>query len=179
MARRWTPWVETARGHDMKIKRILVPVDFSAHSLAALDYAIDLVKRPSPEIVLLYCLEPIQFAAYGAPGGTSVASLVAEQRRLAAASLAKAAAALDKRGVRVRTMIREGSPRRRIIDTAKTVAADLIVMSTHGRTGLARFMIGSVAEAVVRHAHCPVLLVRGPTTKKRTAARRRQARTRR
>ena len=149
----------------MKLKRILVPIDFSASSLAALDYAAELTTGFSPELLLLFVLEPVQFASaghvYGSPTPINVESLIAEQRRLAQADLADLAARLTRRGVRARTAIGEGAPHRVIVDTASRLGADLIAMGTHGRTGLSRLFMGSVAEMVARHAGCPVLTVRG------------------
>jgi len=148
----------------MKLKRVLVPVDFSQHSLDALEYAVALGRSFNPEILLLFALEPAQFAAAGhAYGGAlpvNVEMLMAEQRRMAKADLEKLQKSLAKRNLRVRALITEGTPYRMIVDTAKRLGADLVVMGTHGRAGLPRFFMGSVAEMVVRHAHCPVLTVR-------------------
>jgi nucleotide-binding universal stress UspA family protein len=168
----------------MQLKRILVPVDFSRHSLDALEYAVALGKSFNPEIVLLFALEPAQFAgighAYGGALPVNVEMLMAEQRRLAKADLAKLEKSLVKRNVRVRALVAEGTPYRAIVDTADRLGADLVVMGTHGRSGLPRFFMGSVAEMVVRHAQCPVLTVRGRRGRKtgarsgsRGAARRR------
>jgi nucleotide-binding universal stress UspA family protein len=149
----------------MTPKRVVVPVDFSKHSLDALEYAVTLGRAFNPEFVLLFALEPAQFAsaghAYGGAVPVNVEMLLAEQRRLAKADLDKLERSLAKRNLRVRTLITEGTPYRMIVETAERLGADLIVMGTHGRTGLPRFFMGSVAEMVVRHAHCPVLTVRG------------------
>ena len=149
----------------MQLKRILVPVDFSQHSFDALEYAVALGKSFNPEIVLLFALEPAQFAAAGhAYGGAlpvNVEMLMAEQRQLAKADLAKLEKSLAKRNVRVRALVAEGTPYRTIVDTAERLRADLVAMGTHGRSGLPRFFMGSVAEMVVRHCQCPVLTVRG------------------
>jgi universal stress protein A len=75
-----------------------------------------------------------------------------------------------KKGQRVRTMVAAGPPALLIVDTAKDIGTDLIVMGTHGRTGLAHMFIGSVAEKVVRTPSCPVLTVRG-AVRKRSATR--------
>jgi nucleotide-binding universal stress UspA family protein len=148
----------------MKLKRILVPVDFSDGSLAALEYAVGLGAPFKTEFALLFVLEPVQFAAaghvYGGAAPVNVEMLVAEQRRLAEADLARLATRLRRRGARVRTLVGDGPPYRVIVDTAERVGADLVVMGTHGRTGVSRFFMGSVAEMVARHAGCPVLSVR-------------------
>lgn len=149
----------------MAIKRILVPIDFSENSIGALDYAVGLGQREKAEFVLLFVLEPVQFAAaghlYATPAPINVETLVAEQRRLAEADLTDLAARLAKRRLKTRTVVGAGPPYRVIVETAERVGADLIVMGTHGRTGMPRFFMGSVAEMVARHAACPVLIVRG------------------
>lgn len=146
----------------MKLKRVIVPVDFSEHALHALDYAIELCQSFNPEFVILFALEQVQFADMGTVYGTPVAvqGVFDEQRRAARAELAKLVARPAKRGVRIRPVLEDGSPHRAIVDAAKRLRADLIVMGTHGRTGMARVLLGSVAETVVRHAHCPVLTIR-------------------
>jgi nucleotide-binding universal stress UspA family protein len=101
---------------------------------------------------------------YSAP--VSPVKLLEEQRRAAKAELADLAARLAKRGVKVRTLLREGTPHRAIVDAAKQPGTDLIVMGTHGRTGMSRLLLGSVAELVIRHAPCPVLTVRGGKPRK-------------
>ncbi|HVN85310.1 MAG TPA: universal stress protein [Candidatus Binatia bacterium] len=151
------------------IKRILVPVDFSQTSLQALDYAIEFGKPFKPEIVVVFVVEPIYFTAptdLYAPAA-NVGMLIEEQRRIGREQLAGLAADLKKRRVNARTILQTGTAHQVITDTAKRLKADLIIMATHGRTGLSHAFLGSVAERVVRHAQCPVLTVRG--TKRRRA----------
>lgn len=146
----------------MKLKRVVVPVDFSQHALGALDYAIELTAGFTPEVIVVFALERLEFADMGAVYGPPVAvqGVVEEQRRAARSELAKLVARFTKRGVRIRAVLQEGSAHRVIVDCAKRLRADLIVMGTHGRTGVSRVLLGSVAETVVRHAHCPVLTMR-------------------
>jgi nucleotide-binding universal stress UspA family protein len=80
----------------------------------------------------------------------------------AKALAAKAAGALRSAGVNVTTAVVQGDPKSIILDNAKTWGADLIVLGSHGRKGLERFLVGSVSEAVLRHAHCSVEIVRLP-----------------
>lgn len=146
----------------MRLKRILVPTDFSEISLQALEYAIELGKPFKASIVLLHASEPIYFATPGtlyAPSG-NVVMLLREQRRIAQEHLAHLARALEKRRIPIQTMLASGSPHQVIVGAAKKVGADLIVMSTHGRGGFSHLFMGSVAEKVVRSASCPVLTVR-------------------
>ena len=85
-----------------------------------------------------------------------------ESAEEANALVAKAAGTLRSAGVNVTTAIVQGDPKSIILDDAKTWGADLIVLGSHGRKGLERFLVGSVSEAVLRHAHCSVEIVRLP-----------------
>lgn len=154
----------------MAIKRVLVPVDFSGDSLNALAYARALVKPFNAEVVIVHVIEPIYYAAPADMYMTSpnLATLIDEQQRVAAQQLKRIAADLEKKGHRVRTILKTGSAAQVIIDTAQRSGTDLIVMATHGHTGLAHLFMGSVAEKVVRTASCPVLTVRSTLLKKRT-----------
>ncbi len=153
----------------MPIKRVLVPVDFSGDSLNALAYARELVKPFKAEVVLVHVVEPIYYAAPADMYMTSpnLASIIEEQQQVAAQQLKRLAGDLEKKGHRVRTVLKNGSPAQVIIDTAERTAADLIIMATHGHTGLAHLFMGSVAEKVVRTAACPVLTVRSTLLKRR------------
>jgi universal stress protein A len=150
----------------MNIKRILVPVDFSGDSLRALGAARDLARQFDSELLLLHVIAPIDLI--------TVSEVFDEQRRAGDAALTRIGADLRAAGQRFRVMVETGVPARVIVDTAKRSRADLIVLGTHGRTGLAHMLIGSVAEKVVRTASCPVLAVRRSVKKKR--ARKRKAR---
>jgi nucleotide-binding universal stress UspA family protein len=148
----------------MDIKRILVPVDFSEDSLHALGAARDLARQFDSELLLLYVIAPIDLI--------TVSEVFEDQRRAGDAALTRIGADLRAAGQRFRVMVEAGVPARVIVDTAKRSRADLIVLGTHGRTGLAHMLIGSVAEKVVRTASCPVLAVRRSVKKKRAPKRR-------
>lgn len=152
------------------IRRILVPIDFSTDSLNALASACDLAKRVGAELLLLHVVEIIYVADPYVAAGADIGGFLDEQRRMAKQQLARIAADLKKKGRRIGIMVEGGVPSQVIVDTAKRKGMDLIVMGTHGRTGIAHMLIGSVAEKVVRTASCPVLTVRG-TASKRTATR--------
>lgn len=143
----------------LHLKQILVPVDFSTFSGRALRHALPLAQRFGAGIVLLHVIElfPIDYMV-----GTSSDSITGvEGRRRAKEDLAKLGAKiLESSGVHYRSVVRAGKPYREIVKAARELDADLIVLSTHGRTGLDRFYLGSTAERVVRHAACPVLVVR-------------------
>jgi nucleotide-binding universal stress UspA family protein len=145
------------------IRQILVPVDFSPPSQQALDFASEIGKPSAASIDLLYVYEVPAFLPVGAlvETGPSDAALVDLMRKNAETVLDGFMAEARKRGVPVRSARAElGPPPQTICAVAKSGGYDLIVIGTHGRTGLSHALIGSVAERVVRNAPCPVLSVR-------------------
>jgi universal stress protein A len=142
----------------MRIKRILAPTDLSEASIPAEKVAADLARTLDAEIVLLFCAEPV--GPTSILTASEVASFLEEQDKAERAELERRALRLARRGPRVRGSVVGGIAAQAIVETARRLRADLIVIGTHGRTGLSRFMIGSVAERVVRTAPCPVLTVR-------------------
>jgi nucleotide-binding universal stress UspA family protein len=148
----------TAVKPSFKVKRILVPIDFSDCSKKALQYALPLAKEHQAAITLLYVVAPAYSA--GEYGGIDYAQLEASMKDGGEKELAKLA--IDEVGgeVSTDTLVRVGSPPREIVELARSLPADLIVISTHGRTGLKHVVLGSVAEHVVQRAPCPVLVVR-------------------
>lgn len=158
----------------MNIKKILVPIDFSRHSLQALDYALEFAAPIQAEILLLHVVEPVAYATPAdlyAGMATQLGSLLAEQRRSARRQLDQIAEKNANRGVKVTAHLRDGVAYREIVDAATRLGAGMIVQATHGRTGLAHVLMGSVAERVIRTAECPVLTIRtsGKGTRKKTA----------
>jgi universal stress protein A len=142
--------------------RILVPVDFSKPSLGALGYAIEFGRPLKAEITVLHVVEPFYAGTpdvmYGL--GYDAGVVYRELESSAREQLATLAAKLRPRRISVRTLLMVGTAFRVIPEAARKTAADLIVMATHGRTGLSHVVIGSVAERVVRTAPCPVLTLR-------------------
>jgi universal stress protein A len=148
------------------IRTILVPVDFSEASRAALSYARDLAQALGARLDLLHVWEIPPYippeAMVGVPGQTAqtlsrTAQAHAEQQMQVLATEARAAGALIDQ-----TKLESGDPARTIVEVADSGGYDLIVIGTHGRTGLGHLLMGSVAEKVVRRASCPVLSVRVP-----------------
>jgi universal stress protein A len=156
----------------MAIKRILVPIDFSQDSLHALAYARDLSGPLRAELLLLHVVDQTYLA--GAPelqvANPALAKLLDDEWQIATAHVARLGARLESKGQRLQTLTKRGSPAQVIADTARRSAADLIVMGTHGRTGLTHVLLGSIAEKVVRTAACPVLTVRAAAGKRRREA---------
>ena len=144
------------------IQRILVPTDFSAASDIALQYAIDMAERMGSKIDLLHVVDDASFAlAY--PDGVyvpAVPELRAQLIQEASDQLEKPAQRCIAAGVSNSHETLVGSPARVIAQTAASRGTDLIVMGTHGRSAFAHFVLGSVAERVVRTAPCAVLTVR-------------------
>ena len=149
---------QTAVKSPFKIKHILVPIDFSDCSKKALPYALPLAKEHKAALTLLYVVAP----AYGAgeSGAVDYARLEASMKESGAKELNKLV--VDEVGgdTSADTLVCVGSPSREIIEMARNLPADLIVISTPGRPGLKHVSLGSVAENVVQCAPCPVFVVR-------------------
>lgn len=139
-------------------KTLLVPTDFGEASDKALAYAVGLAKKLGAEVVLLHSYE---IPMVGFPDGAMVATAELTSRILegAQAGLDRALARHKGEGVPMRALVRQGDAWRSVLDTAQEVSAGLVVMGTHGRKGLPRALIGSVAEKVVRTSPVPVLTV--------------------
>ena len=144
-------------------RTLLVPYDFSPHSRAALDAAVDLARRLGSDVHLLHVVEiPVFAYGYGGAAGPIVPPSfnMAEIRARAMDSLHDVVDGIANRPGKLEPHVVEGISVADVIqDTAKQLGADLIVMGTHGRTGLAHVFLGSVAERTLRSAPCPVLTV--------------------
>jgi nucleotide-binding universal stress UspA family protein len=142
-------------------KNILVPVDFSECSEHALDYAVALAAKLDAKVHLL---NAIGIPAFGVPelGVALTASVIDDLVKGNQSALDKLADPRRKLASIGEVMLRTGDARDVILKAAEEVHADLIVMGTHGRRGVSRALLGSVAENVVRTAPCPVLAIRGP-----------------
>jgi len=144
----------------IRLQKILLPTDFSNYSAAATKYACELATKFDAELHLLHTLEVHLASAPSFGMGLALPKYINESRAAAEKSLA---GVLDPKwltGRRVIQAVVEGFPKVEIIHYARKQNIDLIVLSTHGRTGLSHMIMGSVAENVVRTAPCPVLTVR-------------------
>lgn len=144
-----------------RFRRILHPSDFSRASGAALAKAVELARANRAELLLVHVLSPVLVPAETYMSVKAYENLWASTRASGQKGLAALAARARKAGVRVKSVLVQGVPHEQIVRVAKTKRADLIVMGTHGRSGLAKFFLGSVAGRVVAAAPCPVLTVRG------------------
>jgi nucleotide-binding universal stress UspA family protein len=152
----------------LTIRRILAPSDFSDASRRAVDYAADLAERFGAELALLHVVE--------IPPGLSASTLMRSGadgrmepmgdylRNIAMETLRGLGAEAQKRGLVVTYTIELGDAEKEIRRAAQRLPADLVVVGTHGRTGLRHLLLGSVAERVVRQSDIPVLTVRSPAT---------------
>lgn len=146
-------------------KTILVATDFREAAAAALDYAVRLGQKLGATVFLVHTYE---LPVVGLPDGVIVltAEMASHMISAAEAALKKEIEPYAARGIVVRTILEQGDPREGVLAAAKKSGADLIVLGTHGRRGLARALLGSVAEAVVRTAPVPVLTVHADEAKR-------------
>ena len=144
------------------IQKILAPVDFSEHSVEAMRFAVDLARRYEASLDLLHVFQTLTYAlpeGYVVPGSDELDKIMKQfQLQLEAAQRA----ALDAGAPNVSWTLQQGGVATEIMRIAKEHGSNLIVMGTHGRTGMKHLLLGSVAEHVVRLAPCPVLTVRSP-----------------
>ena len=146
----------------MTVHHVLVPLDFSTYAEQALDYAIALAQKLQARVTLLHVIQPPEVVKVEGgiwPSSTFLQDLEAAVTRDMEGYLARVTAA----GLAGEIAVVHGVPFQEILDTAKARQVDLIIMGTHGRTGLSHVLLGSVAEKVVRLAPCPVLVARQPT----------------
>ncbi len=141
------------------IKNILLPTDFSKLSMSAAQYAIDLAKQYNAKIHLLNVIEKT-------PPILTIHSLDLSEEKIiksieddARNSLEKAAAKIKNEEVEVASILKKGLDYQEIVSYSQKNKIDVIVIATHGRTGLLHTLLGSVAEKVIRYAKCPVLVI--------------------
>src|SRR5258706_7599276 len=151
----------------MSLRRLLVATDFSPIADAALDGAIAIARVRGARVPLAYAEAvidsgpPIEHeSAAAAELGALAAALKDDERKQLEARLDR----IRGNGIEVDAAVRGGSPDEAITELAKAIGANLIVIGTHGRTGIGRFLLGSVAELIVRRASCDVLVSRGTAT---------------
>jgi nucleotide-binding universal stress UspA family protein len=149
-------------------RRILVATDFAESAERALECAQELARRHGAELILLHVYMPPP--AYPEVASAHVAAIYAEQQRWIEDALEQRAQRARAAGLLVRPLVRTGSPASTIAETAEAEGADMAVVGTHGRAGIDRLLLGSVAERVVRLASCPVLVVKTPKAATRTEA---------
>ena len=160
---------DTAAG-PWQVRELVVATDFSEPASQALEYAIAIARQFGASLRLIHVFSaplavPLEGTGSAVPTGTPTipvpnASLLVEQRRMVEQKLDRLAEECNARNVPTsRQLLQEEKAHRAIVDAAFEAQADLIVLGTHGRTGLERLLLGSVAEGVLRHSRLPVLVV--------------------
>jgi nucleotide-binding universal stress UspA family protein len=144
----------------MNIQRILAPTDFSELSKQGLTSALELAETFGAKLLLLHVVEPPPYPVEGIVPSHLGATLLDDLERQASRDLAQMLAETHGSKVEVTRRVVVGIPYRKIVDVAEEEKSDLIVMTTHGRTGLSHLVMGSVTEKIVRTAPCPVLTIR-------------------
>ncbi|REJ85939.1 MAG: universal stress protein [Planctomycetota bacterium] len=146
----------------IQLRHILHPTDFSEPARQAMAYALELAQRFDAELHALYVVPPMAAMPWSSSGYVPPSMVEAEERhRLEAADKLHSLMPSNEGGnPTVQHVVRDGTPFVRIIEYAREAGIDLIVIGTHGHTGLKQMLLGSVAERVVRKASCPVLTVR-------------------
>ncbi len=146
-------------------RSLLVPVDFSEHSAHALDYAVSLAEQVGATLWVLHVGTPVPPIYSPMPESTTTQAelwqgMLAARERILRGEIAKALEPYADREVAIQIVWREGEPATAIVEAAAEVKAELVVMGSHGRTGIARALMGSVAERTVRLCGAPVLVMR-------------------
>jgi nucleotide-binding universal stress UspA family protein len=145
----------------MRAARVLHPTDFSQASAPAFARAVETARADRGELIIAHVLPMIVVPSDGYMSPKAFDEIEKANRAHASRRLAALAARARKRGVRVRTLLLDGAPWEAITRTARGQRASVIVMGTHGRSGLTKLFLGSVAERVIARAPCPVTTVRG------------------
>lgn len=145
-----------------QIKKILVPIDFSDYSKNALKYATQFAKQFNAKIYLIYVVEPMIYPADFSMGQVAIPSTDIDLHSRAEEELTKLSKDIVSGNLQVEILIKTGKPFVEIIETASANDIDLIIIATHGHTGVEHLLFGSTAEKVVRKAPCPVLTLREP-----------------
>lgn len=146
----------------MQIRSILLPTDFSECGNFGLSYAASLARTFNASLICVHVIEPM-VPTVGYSGMTEpmpIADITEQLEDSAERELPKIAECEECAGLEIEEVIVHGEAASEIVRVAKERNVDLIVVSSHGRTGLGRILFGSTAEAVVRHASCPVLVVK-------------------
>jgi len=152
--------VPQGEAEALSVSRILVPIDFSVHSRNALRYAIPLAKHFGAALRLVYVVEPTIYPADLGFGQVVYPNIEEELEEKGARELMRIIAEEIPAGIKASSVVRRGKPHHEILLESEGQRADMVVIATHGHTGVEHMLFGSTAERIVRHAKCPVLTVR-------------------
>jgi universal stress protein A len=142
------------------LAKILIPIDFSGYSKKALTYAIPFAEKFHASIDLIYVVEPMVYPADFSFGQVGFPNVEEEMRKRGEAELKHLVEKEIRGRIASRTFVRTGKPFYEINQFAEEESIDLIIIATHGHSGMEHILFGSTAEKVVRKAPCPVLVVR-------------------
>jgi nucleotide-binding universal stress UspA family protein len=156
---------ENSQAGSLQLRKVLLPTDFSSCANYALSYAASIARATGATIICVHVVEPIVPAVgyTGLAEPMPMADISEQLEDSAERQLPQLAECEEFNGLDVEEVIVHGDAAAEIVRVAGEREVDLIVVSSHGRTGLGRILFGSTAEAVVRHASCPVLVVKPPS----------------
>ena len=158
---------ENTKATPLQLSKVLLPTDFSSCANYALPYAASIARATGARIICVHVVEPIVPAVgySGLAEPMPIADISEQLEDSAERELPQLADCEEFNGLDVEEVIAHGDAAAEIVRVAGERGVDLIVISSHGRTGLGPIIFGSTAEAVVRHASCPVLVVKPPPQK--------------
>ncbi len=140
---------------ELHLERILVPIDFSEHSKNALHYAVSFAKNFNAELILIHVVEQAVYPADLGFGQVILPGFERELRERAKKELDELMRTSVAGAVKARSIVQSGKPFLEIIGAGQEEDVDLVIIATHGHTGVEHLLFGSTAEKVVRKAHCP------------------------
>lgn len=148
----------------LEIQRLLVPVDFSGFSDGAVKFAAAMAANFNAEMIIFHAIseDEVEKIAESRVPRYPIDMIYADMETELATHVGKLVAPSELEGLRVRYAVSSGTAAREIVEAAKLHKVDLIVMATHGRTGLSHVLMGSIAEQVMRLAECPVVTMKSP-----------------
>ena len=146
---------------EYNIKKILVPIDFSDYSKNSLKYSAGIAGVFNAGLILLYVVEPVIYPPDFSMGQIAIPTVDMEMDKRAKEELTRLASEIPS-GIKVSTLVKTGKPFLEIVATAAEEDVDMIIISSHGHSGVEHILFGSTAEKVVRKAPCPVLTLREP-----------------
>lgn len=147
---------------EPNIKKVLIPIDFSDYSKNSLRYSVNFTRCFNAELILIYVIEPVIYPPDFSMGQIAVPAVDIDIDKRASEELQKLAKTEIPSDMKVRTFVKTGKPFVEIIETAAAENIDLIIIASHGHSGVEHILFGSTADKVVRKAPCPVLTLREP-----------------
>lgn len=147
---------------EPNIKKVLIPIDFSDYSKNSLRYSVNFTRCFNAELILIYVIEPVIYPPDFSMGQIAVPAVDVDIDKRASEELKKLAKTEIPADMKVKTLVKTGKPFVEIIETAAAENIDLIIIASHGHSGVEHILFGSTADKVVRKAPCPVLTLREP-----------------